>query len=41
MNRAAPGGPINLQGLMVGNGCWGNEVGTCGFSQDEVRILVG
>lgn len=34
MNR----GGVNLQGLAVGNGCWGNQVGTCGFSQDEVRI---
>ena len=24
--------------LLVGNGCWGNEVGTCGFGYDEVRL---
>jgi len=36
MNRGD--GTINLEGLMVGNGCWGNQVGTCGFSNDEVRI---
>jgi hypothetical protein len=31
---------INLQGLMIGNGCWGNKIGTCGFSDDEIRLEV-
>ena len=22
----------------VNNGCWGNQVGTCGFTNDEVRL---
>ena len=22
----------------INNGCWGNQVGTCGFANDEVRL---
>ena len=36
-------GGINLQGLMVGNGCWGNQVGTCSnalWVGDQQRIIV-
>ena len=29
-NKANPGSPINLQGIMVGNGCIGRGAGTCG-----------
>ena len=31
-------GMINLQGIAVNNGCWGNQIGTCGFGNDEVRL---
>lgn len=31
-------GTINLEGLAINNGCWGNQVGTCGFANDEVRL---
>ena len=31
-------GTINLEGLAINNGCWGNQVGTCGFANDEVRV---
>ena len=31
-------GTINLEGIAVNNGCWGNQVGTCGFANDEVRL---
>ena len=29
-NKANPSSPINLQGIMVGNGCIGRGAGTCG-----------
>jgi len=29
---------INLKGLLVGNGCWGNAVGYCGRGADPMRI---
>ena len=29
-NQGAPAAPINLKGVMVGNGCIGNEAGHCG-----------
>ena len=22
----------------MNNGCWGNQIGTCGFGNDEVRL---
>jgi len=30
---------INLKGLLIGNGCWGNSVGTCGHGGDSTRII--
>ena len=30
---------INLIGAAIGNGCWANSVGTCGFSSDNIRIM--
>jgi len=36
MNRSTT---INLQGFAIGDGCWGNTVGTCAFSSgDALRI---
>jgi len=36
MNRSTT---INLQGFAIGDGCWGNTVGTCAFSSgDAMRI---
>jgi len=29
---------VNLKGILVGNGCWGSEVGTCGSAIDSERI---
>jgi serine carboxypeptidase-like clade 1 len=31
------GGKINLIGAAIGNGCWGNTVGTCAFSSPEAQ----
>lgn len=32
-------GGINLQGMAVGNGCWGNGVELyCGFGKEQRRI---
>lgn len=31
-------GTINLKGAAIGDGCWGNEVGTCGFAAQSDRI---
>jgi hypothetical protein len=41
MQRGGSG--INLKGLMVGNGCWGNEVGSCSNAMwvgDQQRLVV-
>ena len=32
-NQGAPATPINLKGILVGNGCIGNDAGVCGGSQ--------
>jgi carboxypeptidase C (cathepsin A) len=29
---------LNLKGLLIGNGCWGNQVGMCGHGGDPMRI---
>ena len=29
---------INLQGMAVGNGCWGSTVGLCSFGSDMDRV---
>ena len=31
---------INLKGAAIGNGCWGNAVGTCSSAVDSTRIAV-
>lgn len=33
-------GSVNLKGALIGDGCWGNEVGTCGFAAQSERIDV-
>jgi len=30
---------INFQGAAIGNGCWGNTVGTCAFSSPEAQQI--
>ena len=32
-------GSINLIGSAIGNGCWGNSVGTCAFSSPEAQQI--
>eukprot|EP00118_Oscarella_pearsei_P028674 m.2674 g.2674 ORF g.2674 m.2674 type:complete len:460 (+) comp8839_c0_seq1:55-1434(+) len=32
---------INLKGLLVGNGCIGNEVGVCAHNRNRVRFMYG
>lgn len=32
-------GNINLVGSAIGNGCWGNSVGTCAFSSPEAQRI--
>ena len=32
-------GGVNLQGMAIGNGCWGTAIGTCGFRLDQKLIL--
>jgi len=31
---------INLKGAAIGDGCWGNDVGTCGFANEAMDIAV-
>ena len=31
---------MNLKGAAIGNGCWGDEVGTCSGSPDSTRIAI-
>jgi carboxypeptidase C (cathepsin A) len=33
------GGKLNLIGAAIGNGCWGNTVGTCAFSSAEAQQI--
>lgn len=33
-------GGINLKGAAIGNGCWGNAIGTCAFANDAEYISV-
>jgi carboxypeptidase C (cathepsin A) len=33
------GGKINFVGAAIGNGCWGNTVGTCAFSSPEAQQI--
>jgi len=33
------GAAINFQGAAIGNGCWGNTVGTCAFSSAEAQHI--
>src|SRR5690349_768889 len=33
------GANINLVGAAIGNGCWGNSVGTCAFSSPEAQQI--
>lgn len=33
------GASINLIGSAIGNGCWGNTVGTCAFSSPEAQQI--
>lgn len=30
---------INFQGAAIGNGCWGNTVGTCAFSSAQAQQI--
>lgn len=30
---------LNLVGSAIGNGCWGNTVGTCAFSSPEAQAI--
>ena len=32
-------GKLNFQGAAIGNGCWGNTVGTCAFSSPEAQQI--
>jgi hypothetical protein len=32
---------INTIGAAIGNGCWGNTVGTCAFSSPEAQQIHG
>jgi hypothetical protein len=32
-------GGVNLQGMAIGNSCWGTAVGTCGFRLEQKMIL--
>eukprot|EP00047_Mylnosiga_fluctuans_P004225 m.233340 g.233340 ORF g.233340 m.233340 type:complete len:470 (-) comp12496_c0_seq1:46-1455(-) len=38
MDQIDKKGGINLKGAAIGDGCWGNAVGTCAFSTDASRI---
>ena len=31
---------INIKGAAIGNGCWGDEIGTCSSSPDSTRIAL-
>ena len=31
---------INIKGAAIGNGCWGDEVGTCSGAPDSQRIAL-
>ncbi len=39
MQQIDENGGINLKGAAIGDGCWGNDVGTCAFALDSDRIL--
>ena len=39
-NKAGKDPKVNLKGAAIGNGCWGDEVGTCSGSPDSTRIAV-
>jgi len=38
MDQIDQKGGIKLKGAAIGDGCWGNSVGTCAFSDDAERI---
>ena len=39
IRRDSMGAKLNLVGAAIGNGCWGNTVGTCAFSSPEAQQI--
>lgn len=39
ISRDSLGAKLNLVGAAIGNGCWGNSVGTCAFSSAEAQQI--
>lgn len=39
MDQIDKNGGINLKGAAIGDGCWGNEVGTCSFSGGDAQRI--
>ncbi|RYG68167.1 S10 family peptidase [archaeon] len=39
LDQDSLGAKVNLIGAAIGNGCWGNSVGTCAFSSPEAQQI--